>query len=113
LRVDRDEVVVAFELDRVAVVIDEGDRIGSCGIHPGKEFAEQPPHVIRIDISAFHDFEPDAGEGFGNQSAISEGMLDRPFRISRIADHQRDPLLGRGGCDENEQQRHHCGEAHE
>jgi hypothetical protein len=72
LRVGRDQIVVTLELDGVAVVIDDGDRAGSGGVHLGKEFAEQSPHVARVDVGAFDDLEADAGERFGNQSAIGE-----------------------------------------
>ena len=66
LRVDRDQIIVAFELDRVAIVVDERDGIGSRGVDPLQELAKQPPHVVRVDVGAFDDLEADAGERFGD-----------------------------------------------
>ena len=91
-RVDRDQVVVAFELQRIAVVIDECDRIGPRGVHLVEELAEQAPHVVRVDVGALDDLEADAGQRLGDQAAVGERGLQRPFRIGRIADHQRDAL---------------------
>ena len=45
LRVDRDQVVVALELNRIARVVDERDRVGPRSVHLGEEFPEQPAKV--------------------------------------------------------------------
>jgi hypothetical protein len=95
LRVDRDEIVVALELERVAVVVDERDRVGPCGIHLGEEFAEQTPHVARVDVGALDDLEADAGQGLRDKAAIGERRGDRALRVGGISDDQRDTLLGR------------------
>ena len=78
LRVDRDQVIVALELNRVTAVIDERDGVGTSGIHLGEKFAEQAAQVARVDVGALDDLEADAGERLGNQPAIGERMRDRP-----------------------------------
>ena len=111
-RIDRDQVIVAFELDRVARVIDERDGVGPGRLHLLEEVAEHAAEVGLVDVRALDDLETDAGQRFGDQPAIGERGLQRPLRIGGIADHQRDArllrrlrLLGRRRQRDNKQRR--------
>jgi hypothetical protein len=110
LRVNRDQVIVAFKLDGVAVVVNEDDRIRTGGIHLREELAKQAAHVAGIDIGAFDDLEPDAGQRLRHQSAVGERDLQRALRISGIADDKCDALLRGSRLQRCQNQRRERGE---
>jgi hypothetical protein len=109
-RVDRDQIVVALGLDRVAIVVDERDRVGPRRVHLVEKLAEQPAHVVGVDVGAFDDLEADAGQRLGDEAAVGQRRLQRSLRIGGVADDERDALLRRGPRARDEQQRRARGE---
>jgi len=65
------------------------------------EFNQRVCELINRQVDAGHDFEAEAGEGGGNVGGIIGRVSEAAgICVGRIADNQRDPLVGTGvGCD--------------
>ena len=93
LGIDRNEVIVAVDLDAVTGVIDDGD-VGAAGL--GAEIPQRPPHVLgRQVVAGIDDGEAGLLEGLDQKVGVVGGVgeLGRAL-IGRIAHHQRHALVG-------------------
>ena len=87
-------IVFAFERQRVAGEIDEGQRVGSAGLDLGEEVAVGPNQIGLAQIGAFDDFKADAAQRFGDEAGIVERGRQRARPVARVADDEGDARFG-------------------
>ena len=95
LRVDRDKVVLSCKLHAVSGIIDHGDRVGSACGNPGREVLHDLDHVAVRQIGRFNHLEARRVQELRHRLRVVIGIEKRRRAlVFRIADHQRNPLLG-------------------
>ena len=99
LGIGRDQIILAVDLDTVACVIDQHDGILALLVRTGGEFLDRLLHQIAGKVESHDDFEAGVIEELRNRLGIVGRIIQRLVAgILRIADHQRDAVLGRGLC---------------
>ena len=93
--VDRDEVVLAGELHAVAGVIDHRHRVGTASGDLGGKILHDLDHVVLRQVGRGDHLEAGRIQQLRHRLRIIVGVGElRRVLVFRIADHQRDPLLG-------------------
>jgi hypothetical protein len=99
-RIDRNEIVLAGELDAVAGEIDHRDGVGGITLRLLHEIAERLAQRVGIEVARTDHVEPCGLQVLGNQTGIVGRGRKRPLGVGAIPDHQREPLFlrlrGRG-----------------
>ena len=93
-RVDAEQEVFAFERQRVAGEINEGQRVGPACLDLGEEVAVGANEIRLAQIGAFDDFKADAAQRLGDESGVVERGRQRARAIAGVADDEGDARLG-------------------
>jgi hypothetical protein len=93
--VDRNEIVLATDLHAVARIIEQPD-IGARQLRPEGLHGAVEGGLVEIELRApAHHREAEALQGIGQELGVVGGIVQPPhIAIGRIADHQRDALVG-------------------
>jgi len=79
-----------------------------CVLRLVEKVSQRPAQRILIEIPRTHDVETGRLQGLRDQAGIVRGCVERAGLIARIADHQRDPLLGRRVLRSDERRQDEC-----
>ena len=87
LRIDGHEIVVAFELHRIAGQVNEDDAVWpELGGSP-QEIPEGAPNPVAVEVARARHVEPGGRQGLGDQPRIIGSRRIGSCRISAVADH--------------------------
>ena len=104
LEVDREEVVQATVLERVAGIVEEAHRAAREGALDG---VGHPLEVVAARILEQHGGETELAQAARDLPCIVARVQERAVVIGRVADHHRHPRLGGTGGRRGQSQHHH------
>jgi hypothetical protein len=102
-RVDRNEIVFAFELHPITADIDERDRVGARARGFLHKVTKCVAQRILIEIASAHHVETRGLQRLCDQTRIVGGRVEGAGLIAGISDHQRDALFRMGRARRHEQ----------
>jgi hypothetical protein len=83
--IERNKIIVTFELKAVAAQIDEGNIIGSQARGPVEEVAKCSSDRVLVEVTSPHDFKPCRFKSLGDQTCIIRSSFNCTGCIGRIA----------------------------
>ena len=92
--VDRNDVVLAFELEAVAREIDESDGAGPRLLSLADEVTERAAQRVAIEVAGAGDVEAGSLQLLSDQAGVVGRGRQCAIGIGRVSDHERDALLG-------------------
>ena len=101
LRVNRNVIVLAFELHAIACEINKGDGVGARALRLAEEIAHRLAQRVLIEITRAGDVKARGLQCLCDQAGVVGRGLERACLIARVADHECDALfrtVGRGRC---------------
>jgi hypothetical protein len=93
--VDRNEIIVASELQTEAGEVDQGDRVRPGGGHLAEELTERFPQRRLIEVPCAGHRESRRLKRVGDETGVVGGRGKPRGLVFVVADHQRKALLGR------------------
>jgi hypothetical protein len=93
LGINRNEIVLAFQLDAVPAEIDEGDGVRTRALCLGQKIAHGLTQRVLIEIARAGDIKSGSLQCLRHQARVVGRSLERAGLIARIADHQCDTLF--------------------
>ncbi len=92
-RVDRDEIVLAGELQPITRKINHRDGVGAGRLGLLHEIAEALAQGVAIEVAGADHVEARGLQGLRNQAGIVGGGGKRRLGVGAVADHQCDALF--------------------
>ena len=93
--IDRQQIIIAFELNAVAGQIDHHRGAGLQVLSLVEEVADEAAQIAGAKIATLDDLEPGAGERLGDQAGIVDGGRKRARPIGALPDDQCETILSR------------------
>jgi predicted RNA-binding protein (virulence factor B family) len=91
LGVHRDQVVPVAQLQAVAGVVQDGDRVL---VEAAAELAQRVEQAAAIQVLVQRHQEAGLAQGTGDQAGVVHRVVQRVGTVGGIADHQGQPRLG-------------------
>ncbi|VUD75051.1 hypothetical protein MET9862_05688 [Methylobacterium symbioticum] len=92
-RVHRREIGLALDLEPIARQIDEGDRLGACGLRLLDEVPECLAQPGLVEVARAHHVEAGRLQRLRDEAGIVGGGREGLRGIGRVADDEGEPLL--------------------
>ena len=97
IEIHGNEIVLAVDLQAVAGIEHQGDRIGAAGTDLAGEVRDRRPHLVLRQIGGGRDGKAGVAEQLRHALGVVGGVGQLRHRpIGGLADHQREPRFGRG-----------------
>jgi len=92
-RIDRNEIILALELDAIAAGVDEGDSVRSRSCRFLHEVAKGVTQRVLIEVASAHDVETRGLESLRNQAGVVGRSGERSCLVARVPNDERDALF--------------------
>jgi len=92
-RVNRNEIVLAFELQAIAADVDKGDRVRAGGRRFLHKVAKGVAQHVLIEVTSAHHVEARGLERLCDQAGVVGRGVKRSCLIAGVPDNERDALL--------------------